>query len=258
MGSASGRPVGVSQAVTKSAKAPLQASDARRLLREYANPVKAGGLQRFFKTGPGEYAEGDRFLGVMVPQTRLVARTCADLSPRSIRSLIQSPFHEERLLGLFILTRQYQRGTADKRKALFRLYLHSRKWINNWDLVDSSAPYVVGPHLERSDRRLLSQLAKSNRLWDRRIAVLATFHFIRNGDFSDALSLCERLISDREDLMHKACGWMLREIGNRDRRTLERFLARHARVMPRTMLRYAVERLPTSSRRRFMTAPRKK
>jgi 3-methyladenine DNA glycosylase AlkD len=242
------------RASTKSAEASLQASDARRLLRVHADPVKAVGLQRFFKTGPGEYAEGDRFLGVMVPQTRLVARTCADLSPQSIRSLIQSPFHEERLLGLLILTRQYQRGTSDRREALFRLYLQSRKWINNWDLVDSSAPYVVGPHLERSERKLLSRLAASKHLWDRRIAVLATFHFIRNGDFSDALMLCERLLADREDLMHKACGWMLREIGNRDRRVLERFLTRHAPTMPRTMLRYAVERLPKSSRRRFMTA----
>ncbi|RPH60977.1 MAG: DNA alkylation repair protein, partial [Acidobacteria bacterium] len=159
------------RASTKSAEASLQASDARRLLRVHADPVKAVGLRRFFKTGPGEYAEGDRFLGVMVPQTRLVARTCADLSPQSIRSLIQSPFHEERLLGLLILTRQYQRGTSDRREALFRLYLQSRKWINNWDLVDSSAPYVVGPHLERSERKLLSRLAASNHLWDRRIAV---------------------------------------------------------------------------------------
>jgi 3-methyladenine DNA glycosylase AlkD len=231
-----------------------EASEARRLLRAHANAVKAGGLQRFFKTGPGEYAEGDRFLGVMVPHTRLVARTCADLSPASIQSLIQSPFHEERLLGLLILGRQYQRGTTARREALFRLYLRNRKWINNWDLVDSSAPYVVGPHLERSDRSLLSQLAGSNRLWDRRIAVLATFHFIRNGDFTDAFRLCERLLADREDLMHKACGWMLREIGNRDRRALERFLARHASTMPRTMLRYAIERLPEPSRRRFMAA----
>ena len=231
-----------------------EASEARRLLRAHANPARAVGLQRFFKTGPGEYAEGDRFLGVMVPQTRLVARACRDLSAGSIQSLVRSKFHEERLLGLLILTRQYQRGRTAARNSLFRLYLRNRKWINNWDLVDSSAPYIVGPHLEQSDRKLLAQLAASNRLWDRRIAVLATFHFIRNGDFSDALRLCQRLLDDREDLMHKACGWMLREIGNRDRQALERFLARHASTMPRTMLRYAVEKLPGPSRRRFMDA----
>jgi 3-methyladenine DNA glycosylase AlkD len=229
-------------------------SEARRLLRTHANSEKAVGLQRFFKTGPGEYAEGDRFLGVMVPQTRLVARACADLPAGSIQALLRSPFHEERLLGVLILTRQYQRGTKANRDALFRLYVRNRKWINNWDLVDSSAPYVVGPHLERSNRTLLTQLAASNRLWDRRIAVLATFHFIRNGDFSDAFNLCQKLLADREDLMHKACGWMLREIGNRDRQALERFLTRHAPTMPRTMLRYAVERLPEPSRRRFMAA----
>jgi 3-methyladenine DNA glycosylase AlkD len=235
----------------------VEASKARRLLRTHANSAKAVGLQRFFKTGPGGYAEGDRFLGVMVPQIRLVAETCADLSRRSIQKLIQSTFHEERLLGLLILTRQYQRATAARREALFRLYLRNRRWINNWDLVDSSAPYVVGPHLEGSDRDLLLQLATSKRLWDRRIAVLATFHFIRNGDFRDALKLCERLLADREDLMHKACGWMLREIGKRDRRTLERFLTLHAPAMPRTMLRYAIERLPKSSRRRVMSGKRR-
>jgi 3-methyladenine DNA glycosylase AlkD len=239
---------------SRGTKARAEAANARRLLRAHADARKATGLQRFFKTGPGEYAEGDRFLGVMVPQTRLVARTCADLSPQAITLLLRSPYHEDRLLGLLILTRQYERGTAAERQVLFRLYMQNRLWINNWDLVDSSAPYIVGPQLQRAGRNLLARLAMSKRLWDRRIAVLATFHFIKNGDFSDAFRLCERLLADPEDLMHKACGWMLREIGKRDRHALEQFLNRHAAAMPRTMLRYAIERLPQSSRRSYLNA----
>jgi 3-methyladenine DNA glycosylase AlkD len=239
------RPLG--QAVT--------AARARRLLRAAANPSTAVGLQRFFKTGPGQYAEGDRFLGVMVPQTRAVARQCARLSRRDVVALLRSPYHEERLLALIVLTRQFQRGTEAGRRSLFRLYVDHRMGVNNWDLVDASAPYIVGPHLERRSRALLDRLAGSRRLWDRRIAVLATLHFIRNGEYGPTLSLCERLLTDREDLIHKACGWMLREVGRRDRRGLERFLRRHATVMPRTMLRYAIEHWPPSVRRRYMARP---
>ena len=165
--------------------------------------------------------------------------------------------HEERLLALFILTRRFQRGGAAERARIFGQYLRHRKWINNWDLVDSSAPYVIGPQLEHGDRHLLYDLARSRRLWDRRIAVLATLHFIRQRDYADAVALCTQLLGDGEDLIHKACGWMLREIGHRDRRTLERFLDRHAAGMPRTMLRDAVERLPERGRRRYMAAGRR-
>lgn len=189
-----------------------------------------------------------------MPDIRVVARSCRELSAPEVTRLLRYAYHEERLLAVFILIEQFQKGDARKRMRIFRLYMRNRKWINNWDLVDVSAPYIVGPQLEHADRSLLYDLARSRGLWDRRIAVLTTLYFIRQGEYGDSIALCTRLLNDSEDLIHKACGWMLREIGKRDRRVLERFLDRHAAVMPRTMLRYAVERLPATSRRIHMAA----
>ena len=210
----------------------------------------------FFKTGPGQYGEGDRFLGITVPQLRAISRTHRDLRLNAVAALLGSRWHEERLLALLILVHQYRRADEPTRAAIHRLYLDHTRSINNWDLVDSSAPQIVGAHLETRDRSKLRRLARSPSLWERRIAMLATYHYIRKNDFADALAIAELLLHDDHDLIHKAVGWMLREIGNRDRAVEEDFLRRHARVMPRTMLRYAIERFPEPLRRKYMTAKR--
>jgi 3-methyladenine DNA glycosylase AlkD len=225
-------------------------------LRAAARPGDAAVLQRFFKTGPGEYGEGDVFLGVRVPAIRRIVRAHrADAGLPAIRGLLASLYHEARLLGLLLLVERFRRGSARERVAIFRLYLASTDRINNWDLVDLSAEHIVGGGLrERRDRSLLDRLARSASLWERRIAVLATFHFIRRGEFDDTLRLARRLLADPHDLMHKAVGWMLREVGKRDAPRLRAFLDRHAAVMPRTMLRYAIERFPEAERRRYLAA----
>ena len=224
----------------------------RRDLRKLASAKRAASHRWFFKTGPGEYGEGDRFLGVTVPQLRVLARTHADLPlPRVVR-LLQSPWHEERLLALLILVDQYARADEPARDAIHRAYLRNTTSINNWDLVDSSAAQIVGAHLETRDRRLLRRLARSKSVWERRIAMIATYHYIRQGDFTDALAIAALLRRDGHDLIHKAAGWMLREIGKRDRRVEERFLRKHAGTMPRTMLRYAIEKFPARLRQEYM------
>lgn len=223
-------------------------------LRALADPQRAVGVARFFKTGPGEYGAGDRFLGISVPVLRKLAREYQDLGTAEVLKLVTSTWHEERLLALFILVRQFQRGDQAARAAVYRAYMAHRKHVNNWDLVDSSAEHIVGAYLRDRDRRVLLRLARSKSLWDRRIAVLSTFHYIRHGEYDDTIRLAELLLDDRHDLIHKAVGWMLREIGNRDRRALEKFLSEHARRMPRTMLRYAIERLPLPLRRRYLAA----
>lgn len=210
-------------------------------------------LQSFFKTAPGEYGEGDVFLGVTVPGTRSVAKPFRDLPLAEIRKLLRSKIHEERLLALLILVDQFARAEAPLREKLFDFYVANLSRVNNWDLVDLSAERIIGPWLAGRSKTLLYTLARSPRLWDRRVAILSTFHFIRNRDFKDTLKLAEVLLRDKEDLMHKAVGWMLREVGNRNLPTLERFLRRYAPRMPRTMLRYAIEKLPPSKRKRYMS-----
>ena len=221
-------------------------------IRKVATPGRARINKWFFKTAPGEYGEGDRFLGVTVPQLRVLARTHQNLALRDAERLLQSPWHEERLLALLILVRQHARGDVRVRHAIHRLYLRNTRRINNWDLVDSSAPQIVGAHLIDSHRSLLRKLAQSSSLWERRIAMIATQHFIRNGSFGDALTIAGLLVHDDHDLIHKAVGWMLREIGNRHRASEERFLRKYAHVMPRTMLRYAIEKFPHTLRRRYL------
>lgn len=231
---------------------PLTCAAAQATLRDAASPEIAVASSRYFKTGPGEYGEGDVFIGVRVPVVRRIVRTFEKLPLEEIDTLLQSKVHEDRLLALLIMVRQFDRGEVTKQKSIYDLYLRRTRWINNWDLVDTSAPGIVGCYLIDKPRSKLAELAKSKVLWQRRIAVIATQYFIRNDQFDDTLALCAGLLDDREDLMHKACGWMLREAGARDRRVLERFLDKHARHMPRTMLRYAIEHFSAEERRRYM------
>ena len=224
----------------------------RQRLRGFASREKAALLQRFFKTGPGQYGEGDRFLGVMVPATRLVVKEFADTPLPEIVKLLRSSWHEERLLALLLLVHQFERGDEALRKKVISLYLKNTRYINNWDLVDLSAPKIVGPYLDKRSRALLYQLARSKSLWERRIAILASFHFIRQSDFGDCLALTELLLGDDEDLMHKAVGWMLREVGKKDVSVLEGFLKKHYRRMPRTALRYSIERFPEAKRKKYL------
>jgi 3-methyladenine DNA glycosylase AlkD len=232
--------------------AERQARSIERELAELADPEHAATLQRFFKTGPGGYGEGDVFLGVRMPALRRVARRNSDASLEACRELLAGELHEHRLAALVILRERFERGDSAERERIADLYLEGRGGVDNWDLVDASAPYLLADRVRRSPRRLLDPLARSDRVWDRRIAVLATFSLIREGEFRQTIRLAERLLGDPEDLIHKAVGWMLREIGKRDEATLCDFLDRHAERMPRTMLRYSIERLPAPDRRRFL------
>jgi 3-methyladenine DNA glycosylase AlkD len=224
----------------------------RRELRAEADPDDALNLQRFFKTGKGGYGEGDRFLGVRVPVLRRLARGYRDLPATDALTLLRSRWHEERLLALLLLVGLYRRGAAADRQTIFDLYLGHTRYVNNWDLVDSSAKYIVGPHLGPDSTGVLDRLARSPAVWERRIAVLATFHWIDRGEFGPAFRVAELLLSDEHDLIHKAVGWMLREIGKRDRAAEVAFLKAHYTAMPRTMLRYAIEHFSESERRRYL------
>jgi 3-methyladenine DNA glycosylase AlkD len=232
------------------------AEPVRRRLRQLASPSDAVFLQRFFKTAPGEYGAGDRFIGIRVPVLRQLVKEYQSLPLRTATALLRSKIHEERLLALLLLVDAYDRADNRRRAEIYAVYLDNLAHINNWDLVDSSAPYIIGRHLEKRPRRVLFRLARSKILWHRRVAMLATLTFIRAGDFADALLLAERLRDDEHDLMHKAVGWMLREVGKRDVATLKGFLHRHAALMPRTMLRYSIERLPERERQSFLRAGR--
>ena len=231
-------------------------TDVHEQLRAVATAERAAGSARYFKTGPGEYGEGDKFLGVATPDLRRLARQFEDLTLREVRALLTSPWHEERALALLIMVRQYERGDQDTRDAIYDAYLRSTRHINNWDLVDCSAAQIVGAHLARRGRAPLRQLAKSSSVWERRIAIIATAHLIRQGEFEDTFRIAEMLLDDSHDLIHKAVGWMLREVGNRDRAAEQRFLEMHAPRMPRTMLRYAIERFPEPVRQDYLRRPR--
>jgi 3-methyladenine DNA glycosylase AlkD len=231
-------------------------AQAQRRLRALANPERAQFLLRFFRTGPGQYAEGVVFLGLTMPDVRTLARDFAGLPLEDVVELLHSKWHEERTLALLLLVKRSAKADAGTRAHIARLYLDNTAFINNWDLVDLSAEHVIGGWLRDRDRAVLYQLARSASLWERRIAVLATFHFIKQGDFTDTLRLCELLLDDSHDLIHKATGWMLREVGKRDVTALRNFLDEHAPRMPRTMLRYAIEKLPELERKRFMAVKR--
>jgi 3-methyladenine DNA glycosylase AlkD len=230
----------------------MTAREAEARLRALADAKAVEGMRRFFKTGPGQYGEGDLFLGVKVPPLRKLARELQPMPLAEAGELLSSGFHEARLLALLVLVGAFEKGDDPCRQAVYDLYLASTARVNNWDLVDASAPAIVGGFLAGRDRGPLFGLAGSASLWERRIAVVATQHFIRRGDFADTLRLAGLLLGDREDLIHKAVGWMLREVGKRDQAVLEGFLAGHCRRMPRTMLRYAIERLPQERRRQYL------
>jgi 3-methyladenine DNA glycosylase AlkD len=230
----------------------VDVEDIRKKLQPLADEDKAKVLQRFFKTGPGEYGEGDRFLGIKVPELRRVAKELLQVRCGTVKVLLKSPFHEERLLALLILIGKYSKADESGKKKIYDLYLKYTPWINNWDLVDLSAEHIVGDFLWQKDKRPLHRLAKSEILWERRIAIVATYHFIKKKAFSETLKISERLLSDKEDLIHKAVGWMLREVGKRDPETEEDFLKAHYKSMPRTMLRYAIERFPEAKRQRYL------
>jgi 3-methyladenine DNA glycosylase AlkD len=223
-------------------------------IKAEANPSKAKLLARFFKTGKGEYGEGDVFLGLMVPQQRGIAREFTDLSLAEIKILLESEVHEKRLIGLLILVERMRKADAKGQKEIFKFYLKNTRRINNWDLVDLSAPRIAGAYLADKDRAILNRLARSKNLWERRIAVLATFWFIRDADFADALAIGEILLHDEHDLIHKAVGWMLREVGKKDLKVEEDFLRQNDRykTMPRTMLRYAIEKFPEAKRKKYL------
>ena len=235
---------------------PISAAALRRKLRARIRPGCAASLAGFFKTGPGDYGEGDQFLGVRVPDIRTVACMGDALSAAEILSLLRSEWHEERLLALLILVRQFEGGDERTKRDVFNLYLGETRWINNWDLVDLSAHRIVGAWLLNRPRNVLRRLAQSDILWERRIAVVSTYAFIRNSDLIDIFALSELLLGDPHDLMHKACGWMLREAGKRDRPVLEAFLDRHSPAMPRTMLRYAIEKFPEAQRKEILRRTR--
>lgn len=245
----------------------MTTSEISTALRNAANPEKALVLARFFKTGKGEYGEGDRFLGVMVPVQRAIVRQYFARTPISkagpslpvtlsiVDELLQGTYHEERLTALLILVAQYKRCPEPDKERIFRFYLDHLTFINNWDLVDLSAPNIVGDYLVSRPPSPLYKLAKAPNLWARRVAILATLTFIRAGQFADTLALAEYLLvtrKDSQDLMHKAVGWMLREVGKRDQAVLEEFLGRFAAQLPRMALRYAIERFPESTRQHYL------
>lgn len=225
----------------------------KKRMQELANDEKAKQLMRYFKTGKGEYGEGDIFLGLIVPEQRKIARNFSELSLEDIQELLSSKIHEHRMIALFILVERYRKSKKEEqRKEIFEFYLKNTKNINNWDLVDLSAPKIIGAYLFDKNRKILYELAKSNHLWEKRIAILSTFFFISKNDFDDALKIAELLVNDKHDLIHKAVGWMLREIGKRNQEAEEDFLRKYYKTMPRTMLRYAIEKFDEKKRKSWL------
>lgn len=230
-------------------KAARRYTETLRSLRAYSDEEKKEILPRFFKTGKGQYGEGDRFMGVTVPNTRKVAKSAAGLSSDVVEMLLESPWHESRLCALLILIEKYRKDP----ETIVTFYLNHTRWVNNWDLVDLSAPYILGDYLVKlEDRSILYELAQSQLMWEQRIAVVSTLMLIRNGQFEDTMRLAQKLLSARHDLMQKAVGWMLREVGKRDKGLLQSFLEKHKSQMPRTMLRYAIEKFSPEERAYYM------
>ena len=227
-------------------------ADIRAQLQGLSDPGVAEHAQRFFRTEPGEYGEGDTFIGIRVPVLRGLAKQHRDLSLPDTELLLRFPIHEERLLALLLLVSRYERGDATTREAVFGFYRQNMRFVNGWDLVDSSAYKIMGDFLRSRSRLLPRRLAKSPVLWERRIAIISTLAFIKDGAFGETFAIAEVLLHDDEDLIHKAVGWMLREVGNRDRKVEEAFLKKHYQEMPRTMLRYAIEKFPETKRQRFL------
>jgi 3-methyladenine DNA glycosylase AlkD len=225
-------------------------SQLKKDLRAVAQKEKVAIYQNFFKTGPGQYGEGDVFIGVTVPNMRKVAKKHKDLPLSDLQKLLSSKIHEERLMSLYILRMQYEKGGNEK--GIVDYYLKNTKRINNWDLVDTSAHYILGDWLMDKDRKILYKFAQSTNLWERRISIMTTFQFIKHKDFEDTLKIADLLLNDEHDLIHKAVGWMIREIGNRDMKVAEAFMKPRYKKMPRTMLRYAIEKYPEIKRKRYL------
>lgn len=221
-------------------------------LKTFGNPGIATHSQRFFKTGRGEYGEGDRFLGVRVPVLRSLSKQHQDLSLDESFALLHSPYHEARLLAVFILVLRFQKGCETERGVIYHRYLENTQFLNGWDIVDASAHKIVGPWLENRPRDVLFALAQSSSLWERRIAIISTFHFIRLNQIETTLAVSDFLLQDPEDLIHKAVGWMLRELGKRNQEAEEAFLQKHLPILPRTLLRYAIEKFPEAKRQRYL------
>jgi len=227
-------------------------NELRKKIKTLASPEVSKTMRWFFKTGTGEYGEGDVFVGLKVPTQRKLAREFKDLSFDDLTVLLDSPVHEERLISLFILVDKFAKSEEKEQQVIFEFYIKNRKAINNWDLVDLSAPKILGKYLLEKDKSLLLKFAVSKNLWERRIAILSTYEFIRNENYDITLKIAVILLEDNHDLIHKAVGWMLREIGKRDLKTEENFLKIHYKKMPRTMLRYAIEKFPETKRKKYL------
>ncbi|MFA5080888.1 MAG: DNA alkylation repair protein [Candidatus Paceibacterota bacterium] len=235
-------------------KGKIVLNKIRLELRKYAYEEKAKILHRFFKTGKGQYGEGDVFIGGTVPQVRGIAKLFSnEISLSDVSSLISNKIHEERLLALVILVLKFEKGSEEEKTKIYNFYLENIEYVNNWDLVDLSAPKIIGAYLFDKDRKILFKLAKSENLWEKRIAILSTFYFIQKKDFIDTLKIAQILLRDKHDLIHKAVGWMLREVGKKSFKKEEKFLLSNYKKMPRTMLRYAIEKFPDARRKGFLT-----
>ncbi|HSX58374.1 MAG TPA: DNA alkylation repair protein [Candidatus Saccharimonadales bacterium] len=231
----------------------MNSLDLKKELKKLSSEKKAKASAWFFKTGLGQYGEGDLFIGVTVPEQRKIAKVFKDLPLAEVEKLLKSPIHEERLVSLLILNGQFAKGNKTIKKEIYKFYLANTQFVNNWDLVDSSASYIVGTYLLDKPREILYKLAKSPSLWERRISIISTLAFIVKGESSDTLKIAEVLLNDKEDLMHKAVGWMLREVGKRvSREELVSFLNKHYKNMPRTALRYAIEHFPEAERQKYL------
>lgn len=225
----------------------------QRALRTKARPEKIAIYKNFFKTGPGQYGEGDQFIGITVPDTRAIAQQFVTIKQKELVPILHSPIHEDRMCALIILTYQYQKAqTETERKSIVDFYIKHHLCGNNWDLIDGTADKIIGPWLLNRPKELLYQYARSPNLWERRIAIITTFHFIKQKQYAETLKLAEMLLQDKHDLIHKAVGWMLREVGKRDEPALKAFLAKHYQEMPRTMLRYAIEQFPETVRKQYL------
>jgi len=230
----------------------MDSEEVQEALREIADPAIAKHSQHFFKTNPGEYGEGDQFLGIRVPETRKVAKQFSKLSLKETKKLLQSLYHEERLCALIILVNKMKKADSETGQQIYQFYLDNIDQVNNWDLVDTSAEHIIGHYLEDKDRNILYELAESKNLWKRRIAIMTTFYFIKNNNFADTLGVSQLLLNDDHDLIHKAVGWMLREVGKRNIKAEEKFLNQHGKKMPRTMLRYAIEKFTKAKRKYYL------
>ena len=230
----------------------MNLKELKKTIRANADKDHAKTMQWFFKTGKGEYGEGDKFVGIKVPVQRKIAKQFSKLNLEDLQILLDSKIHEERLISLLILVAKYDKADEKERENIYAFYKKNSKKINNWDLVDLSAPKIIGAHLLNRDKKILYKYAYSKNLWQKRISIISTYSFIKNRDFKTTLEISDILLNDDHDLIHKAVGWMLREVGKQDMNTLEKFLKKRYNKMPRTMLRYSIEKFPEKKRKKYL------